>query len=104
MVELRGGSPEPDRFLYRTFHSTGGVNNFLFKDADVDKLLDQGRTLTKYEDRKPVYDNLQALLTERAPAVFLYCPVESQVLGPRVKGFREVGNGSLYYLAYAKVE
>ncbi len=104
MIELRGGSPEPDRFLYRTFHSTGGVNNFLFKDADVDKLLDQGRTLTSYADRKPVYDKLQALLTERAPAVFLYCPVESQVLSPRVKGFKQVGNGSLYYLTYAKVE
>lgn len=101
MVELRGGSPEPDRFLYRTFHSTGGVNNFLFKDADVDKLLDQGRSLTKPADRKPVYDKLQALLTERAPAVFLYCPLESQVLSPSVKGFKQVGNGSIFYLTYA---
>jgi len=101
MIELRGGSAEPDRFLYRTFHSTGGVNNFLFKDADVDKLLDQGRSLTKPSERKPVYDKLQALLTERAPAIFLYCPMENQVLGLKVKGFRQVGNGSLYYLAYA---
>ena len=47
MVELRGGSSEPDRFLYRMIHSTGGVNNFLFKDAEVDALLDKGRALTK---------------------------------------------------------
>ncbi len=104
MIELRGGSGEPDRFLYRTFHSTGGVNNFMFKDADVDKLLDQGRTQTKQADRKVTYDSLQSLLTTKAPAVFLYCPNENHVLGPRVSGFRQVGNGSLFYLAYTQVK
>ena len=103
MVELRGGSAEPDRFLYRTLYSTGGVNNFLFKDAEVDKLLDQGRTLTKPADRKPVYDKLQALLAEKAPVIFLYSPMETQILSPRVKGFKQVGNGSLFYLTYTQV-
>ena len=103
MIELRGGSGEPDRFLYRTFYSTGGVNNFLFKDAEVDKYLDQGRTQTKTAERKATYDKLQALLTDKAPAVFLYCPNENQVLSKKVSGFKIVGNGSLYYLTYAKV-
>lgn len=104
MIELRGGSAEPDRFFYRTFYSTGGVNNFLFKDPEVDRLLDEGRALTKEAERKVVYDKVQALLVERAPAVFLYCPFENQVLNPKLKGFKLVGNGSLYYLAYAQVE
>ncbi|MEI6385794.1 MAG: ABC transporter substrate-binding protein [Spirochaetota bacterium] len=104
MIELRGGSGEPDRFLYRTFHSTGGVNNFMFKDADVDTLLDLGRTQTKQGSRKVTYDSLQSLLTTKAPAVFLYCPNENHVLGPRVSGFRQVGNGSLFYLAYTQVK
>ncbi len=103
MIELRGGSGEPDRFLYRTFYSTGGVNNFLFKDADVDKLLDQGRTQTKVADRKATYDKLQAALSEKAPAVFLYCPNENQVVSSKVSGFKEVGNGSLFYLTYTQV-
>jgi peptide/nickel transport system substrate-binding protein len=104
MIELRGGSAEPDRFLYRTFHSTGGVNNFLFKDAEVDKLLEQGRSLTKQADRKAIYDKLQVALTEKAPAVFLYCPYENQVLSPKVSGFKLVGNGSIFYLTYAKIK
>jgi peptide/nickel transport system substrate-binding protein len=104
MIELRGGSGEPDRFLYRTFYSTGGVNNFLFKDADVDKLLDQGRNQTKPADRKATYEQLQSLLVQKAPAVFLYCPNENQVLGKKVSGFRIVGNGSLYYLTNTSVE
>ncbi len=99
MVELRGGSGEPDRFLYRTLYSTGGVNNFLFKNADVDKLLDQGRTQTTFADRKATYDQLQPLHhASRRPVVFLYCPNENQVLSTKVSGFKIVGNGSLYYL------
>ena len=102
MVELRGGSAEPDRFLYRTIHSTGGVNNFMFKDADVDALLDKGRALTKVADRKPVYDQLQIVLATKAPIIFLYCPLETQVLSKAVKGFKIVGDGNLYYIAYAQ--
>lgn len=98
MVELRGGSGEPDRFLYRMIHSTGGVNNFLFKDADVDRLLDKGRQLTAYAERKPVYDELQILLAQKAPIIFLYCPFETHVMSKNVKGFKQIGNGSLYYL------
>lgn len=103
MIELRGGSGEPDRFLYRTFYSTGAVNNFLFKDAEVDKLLDLGRTQTVFAERKATYDKLQNLLSEKAPAVFLYCPNENQVLSTRLSGFKEVGNGSIWYLTYTQV-
>ncbi len=103
MVEIRGGSSDPDRFLYRTLHSTGGVNNFLFKDSDVDKLLDQGRSLTKVADRKPVYDKLQVMLTEKAPVIFLYSPMENQIMSKKVTGFKQVGNGSIYYLAETKI-
>ena len=103
MVELRGGSGEPDRFLYRTFYSSGGVNNFLFKDAEVDRLLDLGRSQTVIKDREATYDSLQSLLIEKAPAVFLYCPNENQVMGPKVTGFKLIGNGSLFYLTYTKI-
>ncbi|HNX72930.1 MAG TPA: ABC transporter substrate-binding protein [Spirochaetales bacterium] len=98
MVELRGGSGEPDRFLYRTLHSTGGVNNFLFKDAEVDALLDKGRTLTDYAARKQVYDDLQAMLAQKAPVIFLYCPYETHIANKGLKGFKQIGDGSLYYV------
>ena len=104
MVELRGGSPEPDRFLYRSLHSTGGVNNWLFKDEEVDKLLDEGRKLIKFEDRKPIYDKLQVLLSEKVPVIFLYVPLDTQILSPNVKNFRQMGNGSIQYLSQTWLE
>lgn len=104
MVELRGGSSEPDRFLFRSLHSTGGVNNFMFADAETDKLLELGRVQTVPAERKATYDKVQVLLSEKVPLVFLYSPNENQVVSTKVEGFRQVGNGSLYYLTHAKVK
>ncbi|HKV44138.1 MAG TPA: ABC transporter substrate-binding protein [bacterium] len=104
MVELRGGDPDPDRFLYRTFYSTGAVNNFLFKDSAIDKLLDRGRVHVSAAERKPIYNDLQKALVEKAPAVFLYAPYESQVLQPYVKGFRLIPTGALNYLEQTSIE
>ena len=104
MIELRGGDPDPDRFLYRTFHSTGGVNNFLFRDRDIDLLLERGRVNVDAERRKVVYAELEKALIEAAPAIFLYTPMETQVLQGYVRGFKIIGNGALYYLEEASVE
>ncbi len=104
MIELRGGDPDPDRFLYRTFYSTGAVNNFLFKDPYIDRLLELGRENVAPNSRKAAYDEVQKALIEAAPAVFLYVPMETQVLQGYVKGFKIVGNGALYYLEEATVE
>ena len=103
MVELRGGSGEPDRFLYRTLHSTGGVNNFMYKDEELDRLLDLGRAQTNPAERKVTYDAVQKLLSEKAPVNFLYCPSENHVLRSSVEGFKQVGNGSLYYITHTQI-
>jgi peptide/nickel transport system substrate-binding protein len=104
MVELRGGDPDPDRFLYRTFYSTGAVNNFLFTDAAVDKLLDRGRVHVDVAERQPIYHDLEKLLVRDAPAVFLYAPMETQVRQTSVKGFRIIPTGAITYLEQTSVE
>lgn len=104
MVELRGGDPDPDRFLYRTFYSSGAVNNFLFKDQVVDRLLERGRVNLVSERRKPIYDELQQLLVEKAPALFLYVPFDTQILQGYVTGFRQMSNGAIYYLEEASLQ
>jgi peptide/nickel transport system substrate-binding protein len=104
MIELRGGDPDPDRFLYRTFYSTGAVNNFLFKDQAVDRLLDRGRVHVAVAERKPIYNDVERLLVKDAPAVFLYTPLESQVLQGYVTGFRIVPTGALTYLEQTSIQ
>jgi peptide/nickel transport system substrate-binding protein len=104
MIELRGGDPDPDRFLYRTFHSTGAVNNFLFANKDIDRLLERGRVNVDIDRRKTIYNELEKALIEAAPAIFLYTPMETQVLQNYVRGFKVIGNGALYYLEEAAIE
>jgi peptide/nickel transport system substrate-binding protein len=103
MVELRGGSSEPDRFLYRSLHSTGGVNNFMYADKETDALLELGRAQTVIAERKATYDKVQNVLATNVPLVFLYSPNENQVTSPYVQGFKLVGNGSLFYVTHAEV-
>jgi peptide/nickel transport system substrate-binding protein len=104
MVELRGGDPDPDRFLYRTFYSTGAVNNFLFQDSAIDRLLDRGRVHVVAAERKPIYDELQKALVQKAPAVFLYTPFNTDVLQSYVKGFRLIPTGALNYIEQTTIE
>jgi ABC-type transport system substrate-binding protein len=56
------------------------------------------------ERRKTIYTELQKTLIEKAPALFLYVPYETQVLQRAIKGFRIVGNGAIYYLEEVTVE
>jgi len=104
MVELRGGDPDPDRFLYRTFYSTGAVNNFLFKDPAIDRLLDRGRVHLTVAERRPIYHELEKALVRAAPAVFLYTPMETQVLQRYVTGFRVIPTGALTYLEQTSIQ
>ncbi len=104
IVELRGGSPDPDRFLYRMIYTNGPVNNFFFSDKEIDELLDKGRMLTDPKERKKIYDKIQYLLAERAPIVFLYSPTVSVAHVKALKGFKLLPNESLLYIKDTKME
>ncbi len=104
IVELRGGSPDPDRFLYRMIYTNGPVNNFFFSDKEIDKLLDKGRALTDPRERKKIYDKVQYLLAERAPIVFLYSPTVSVAHRKGLEGFKLIPNESLLYIKDTKIE
>lgn len=98
IVEVRGGGPDPDRFLYRMLHSTGSVNNFLFKNAELDELLEKGRSEVDDSKRKVVYDAAQKLIVDKSPVMFLYVGSENAVMQKYIKGFKMMPTGALYYL------
>jgi len=63
-------SPEPDRYLYTLFHSQ--ARGYYYKNAEADKLLDQGRRTFNLDERRKVYGSLHRLLVQDAPWVYLY--------------------------------
>jgi peptide/nickel transport system substrate-binding protein len=99
VVALNGGNPDPDIMFYRYWHSTGNLQKVAaFNSPEIDKLLDQGKTITEPEKRKAIYDDVQKKLTEAAPWVWLYVGYEYRIMQPYVKGFTPMPNGSLIYL------
>lgn len=104
MVEIRSGGIDPDGFLYRMLHSGGPVNNFLFRDSDLDRLLDRGRVIIDYDRRKTIYDDAQRLIMERVPFIPLYSPHDTWAMRGTVRGFRQVGTAQYYYLEETSLE
>ncbi|QEK12949.1 glutathione ABC transporter substrate-binding protein [Crassaminicella thermophila] len=82
-------TPDPDMALYGPFHSSmKGNNNFtFFGDEKVDELIEKGRLLEDSKERQEVYYEIQKLIREKSPWVFLNNG--EQVVGVRknVKGF-----------------
>lgn len=64
---------DPDQyFLWHESQKTTNLSRYAQKRVDKD--LEEGRKLTKEEDRKVKYQDFQKVLLEDAPAVFLYFP------------------------------
>ena len=70
---------DPDQ--YALWHSTQSTTNITrYKNVRIDKLLEDAR-ITKEEDkRKDLYFEFQKVLTEDAPAAFLYYPYKYRVV------------------------
>jgi peptide/nickel transport system substrate-binding protein len=64
---------DPDQYsLWHSTQTTTNISNF--KNARIDKLLEDGRTELDQETRKKTYLDFQRFLVEDVPAVFLYHP------------------------------
>ncbi len=63
-------APEPDRYMYSLFHSKS--RDYYYKNPTIDVLLDLGRTIMNREDRAKVYWEIDRILYEDAPWVYLY--------------------------------
>lgn len=87
-VSFNGSGNDPDRALYPAFITDGSVNAFQFSDEEVDRLLESGRTTTDREARQTIYQNLEVVLAESAPAIFISTRVSFFAVREAVRGFQ----------------
>lgn len=81
--------PDPDSFLYTLFHSSNigaGYNFSGFRNAEVDRLLDQARYETELQKRVELYRQAEKLIVDEAPWVFMYFYTANILHQPQVKG------------------
>lgn len=61
--------PDADNFFYPLTHSTSRTNRMKFNQPAVDKLLNQARTETNYQQRVQLYRDAERLVVDNAPLV-----------------------------------
>jgi len=69
--------PDPDQYYF--WHSTQakesqGGNIGSYKNVKVDQLLEEGRSTINLEEREKYYFDLQKIMADDPPAIFLYYP------------------------------
>ena len=83
---------DPDMYPY--MHSSNAERGFnlpVYKNSQVDTILEEGRKLTAVRDRKRVYDKLQEVVAEDLPYLYLWWPNEIRAINRRLKGVPALG-------------
>ncbi|MFN7950360.1 MAG: ABC transporter substrate-binding protein [bacterium] len=99
------GVTEPDMF-WTVFHSANvppaGANRGRFHDARVDELSERAHTLLDPAARKPLYAEIQRLVADELPYVFLWHEEHIAVMSKRLEGFELDPRGSFDSFARAR--
>ena len=98
------GFKDPDIYRY-AFASDlappNGGNRGHFKDSELDKLLQAGRQTTDSKKRHEIYDQVQVLVNQKLPYVFLWHEQNFAVINKDISGFTLFADGRLFSLSQA---
>ena len=86
-ASANGGNPDPDGYFYRTFYGGGSTNVFKYDDAEINGLLDEGRTSTDLGLRRAAYNAAQTKLACEGPIVHVAYGSLSTAVNASVSGF-----------------
>ena len=97
---ILGWSMSRDPDLYDIWHSSKtkkGEYNFIgYKNAEVDRLLVEGRRTFDVEKRKSIYYRIHEILAEEQPYAFLYVPDATPIVHKRFKDIEPAPLGIFY--------
>ena len=85
-MNITGGNSDPDSLLFNRIHSSG-VNQNNWKDDEVDRLLVQGKETTDPAKRKEIYTQLQKMLAQKVPQIWLFAADLVHVMKKSVRGY-----------------
>ena len=91
-------SPDPDMFdVWHSSKTNPGELNFIgYKNAEVDRLLVEGRSTFDMEKRKKAYFRIQDIMAEEQPYTFLYVPDALPAVSARIRGVKPAAAGIGY--------
>ncbi|NDV01606.1 ABC transporter substrate-binding protein [Pseudoroseicyclus tamaricis] len=92
MAEMAWMTNDPDTLPFLTLRTAawpeeGGFNSGYYSNEEVDALLDQARVATSQDERAELYREVQQIVQEDAPWVFVANWKQNAVSNERVEGF-----------------
>ncbi|KUF09388.1 ABC transporter substrate-binding protein [Pseudoponticoccus marisrubri] len=92
MAEMAWMTNDPDTLPYlalrtEAWPSEGGFNSGYYSNPEVDRLLEQARVATDQAERARLYKEMQAIVQEDAPWVFVANWKQNAVTSDRVENF-----------------
>jgi peptide/nickel transport system substrate-binding protein len=84
---VTGGNADPDPLFRSRLHSKTGANQNNSTDTEIDKLLDDGKAITDLAKRKEHYANVQKVLVQKAPQIWMFSSDLIHVMKKSVKGY-----------------
>ena len=81
------GNIDPDDFYYSQHHSKGTSNSQKYRNPDVDRLLDAGRTELNMPARKQIYADAATTIADDVSYLYLYNPSTTQAYTTRLQGY-----------------
>ncbi len=94
-----GEYPDPEPYLRPLFHSRGPENSMVYRNPEVDRILEAARIESDPKKRRDLYREAEQLIIEAAPCVALYQRTEAILLRPR---WQNIPLG--YHRAYLEIE
>jgi len=88
------GAIDPDDWLYARFHTGAQYNIVGYSNPEVDRLLEEGRSLVDQAERKQRYNAAEQLIVTEAPYAFFYLYDQYEALRDYVKGYAHMANNS----------
>lgn len=87
---------DPDQYFYSQHHS-GEIYNFTgYSNPKADELMEAGRVETDLAARKAIYDELQKIIIDDSPYIYLYNPAKVHAWQPYVRGYVVYGDGAIH--------
>lgn len=91
------GNIDPDDFYYGQHHTDGSNNYQHYSNAEVDRLLDAGRTETDQAARKDLYAQAAKIIADECSYIYLYNPDVLQVWSTKLTGYEVRGDRAIRF-------
>ncbi len=79
--------PDPENFLDILFHSQSTQNIGGYANEEVDRLLEQARVEPHTGTRLALYNQIEGLIVDDMPAIFISHSLSAQLVKPRVQNY-----------------